>query len=122
MSLLGALLPKRRHLAEWLTARRLRVWRENLTAYLMIAPATILIFVFGIFPVGFAVFVSLHKWRLKRGDIIGLTNYTSAIGSLAYPSDFKNSAVSCVASCSTEEMMMRTWLMYREMIFFREQE
>ena len=84
MSLLGALLPKRRHLAEWLTARRLRVWRENLTAYLMIAPATILIFVFGIFPVGFAVFVSLHKWRLKRGDIIGLTNYTSAIGSLAY--------------------------------------
>jgi len=50
----------------------------------MIAPATILIFVFGIFPVGFAVFVSLHKWRLKRGDIIGLTNYTSAIGSLAY--------------------------------------
>jgi multiple sugar transport system permease protein len=84
VSLLGALLPKRRHLAEWLTARRLRVWRENLTAYLMIAPATILIFVFGIFPVGFAVFVSLHKWRLKRGDIIGLTNYTSAIGSLAY--------------------------------------
>ncbi len=84
MSLLGALQPNRRRLAEWLTARRLRIWRENITAYLMIAPATILIFVFGIFPVGFAVFVSLHKWRLKRGDIIGMANYTSAIGSLAY--------------------------------------
>jgi multiple sugar transport system permease protein len=84
MSLLGVLQPNRRRLTEWLTARRLRVWRENITAYLMIAPATILIFVFGIFPVGFAVFVSLHKWRLKRGDIIGMANYTSAIGPLAY--------------------------------------
>jgi multiple sugar transport system permease protein len=34
--------------------------------------------------VGFALFVSLHKWRLKRGDIIGLDNYTSIIGNLAY--------------------------------------
>jgi multiple sugar transport system permease protein len=84
VSLLGALQPNRRRLAEWLTTRRLRVWREYLTAYLMIAPAATLIFVFGIFPVGFAVFVSLHKWRLKRGDIIGMANYTSAIGSLAY--------------------------------------
>jgi multiple sugar transport system permease protein len=68
----------------WFTPRRLRSWREYLTAYLMIAPATILIFVFGIFPVGFALFVSLHKWRLKRGDIIGLDNYINAIGNLAY--------------------------------------
>ncbi|MFN2125348.1 MAG: hypothetical protein ACK2UP_17765, partial [Candidatus Promineifilaceae bacterium] len=84
MSLPGTTLPDRRRMAEWFTVRRLRVWREYLTAYLMIAPATILIFVFGIFPVGFAVFVSLYKWRLKRGEIIGLTNYTNAIGSLAY--------------------------------------
>lgn len=68
----------------WLTPRRLRVWGEYLTGYLMVAPATILIFVFGIFPVGFALFVSVHKWRLKRGDIIGLDNYTNAVGSLAY--------------------------------------
>jgi multiple sugar transport system permease protein len=71
-------------LAEWLTPRHLRTWREYLTGYLMIAPAVTLIFIFGIFPVGFALFVSLHKWRLKRGDIIGMTNYTDAIGPLAY--------------------------------------
>jgi len=76
--------PKKRILQAWLTPRHLRKWRENLTGYLMIAPATILIFIFGIFPVGFALFVSMHKWRLKRGDIIGLTNYTGAIGPLAY--------------------------------------
>ena len=62
----------------------MRMWREYLTAYLMIAPATTLIFIFGIFPVGFALFVSLYKWRLKRGDFIGLVNYTTAIGPLTY--------------------------------------
>jgi multiple sugar transport system permease protein len=50
----------------------------------MIAPATILIFFFGIFPVGFALYMSLHRWRLKRGDIIGLENYTGAVGNIAY--------------------------------------
>jgi len=73
-----------RSLRNWLTPRRLRAWREYLTGYLMVAPAAILIFIFGIFPVGFAVFVSVHKWRLKRGNIIGLANYTDAVGSLAY--------------------------------------
>jgi multiple sugar transport system permease protein len=76
--------PEKRNISGWLTPRRLRAWRENLTGYLMIAPATLLIFMFGIFPVGFALFVSIHKWRLKRGDIIGLTNYTNAVGPLAY--------------------------------------
>jgi len=71
-------------MASWLTPRRLRHWREYLTGYLMIAPATFLIFLFGIFPVGFALFVSLHKWRLKRGNFIGLTNYIKATGNLAY--------------------------------------
>jgi len=76
--------PEKHGLHGWLTPRRLKTWRQYFTAYLMIAPATLLIFVFGIFPVGFALFVSLHKWRLKRGDIIGLTNYTNAIGPLTY--------------------------------------
>ncbi|HKI53936.1 MAG TPA: hypothetical protein VJ987_07405, partial [Anaerolineales bacterium] len=72
--------PEKRGISGWLTPRRLRAWREYLTGYLMVAPATFLIFMFGIFPVGFALFVSVHKWRLKRGDIIGLTNYTNAVG------------------------------------------
>lgn len=73
-----------RSMRSWFTPNRMRNWREYLTGYAMIAPATILIFFFGIFPVGFALFVSLHKWRLKRGEIIGLDNYTSVIGNLAY--------------------------------------
>ncbi len=72
----------------WLTPRRMRHWREYLTGYLMIAPATFLVFLFGIFPVGFALFVSLHKWRLKRGNFIGLDNYLKAIGNLTYLAGF----------------------------------
>ena len=76
--------PDHFEIRSWLNPRRLRAWREYLTGYLMIFPAVFLIFLFGIFPVGFALYVSLHKWRLKRGDIIGLDNYTALIGNLAY--------------------------------------
>lgn len=64
--------------------RRGRKVREYLTGYLFIAPSTILIFIFGIFPVFFALYVSLHKWRIKRTEMIGLENYVNAIGNLAY--------------------------------------
>ena len=61
-----------------------RKMREYLAGYLMILPATILIFVFGIFPVGFALYVSVHQWKLRRGDFIGIENYTRAIDNLIY--------------------------------------
>jgi multiple sugar transport system permease protein len=68
--------------------RRWRRVREYLTGYLMIAPAAILVFMFGIFPVGFALYVSLQKWRLKRGDFVGLANFVRAIDSFAYIAAF----------------------------------
>ena len=68
--------------------RRKRKLREYLTAYAFIAPSVILIFVFGIFPVGFALYVSMHKWRLKQGDYLGLTNYVKAVDNLAYVAGF----------------------------------
>lgn len=68
----------------FLSGYQKRQLKEYLTAYLMIAPATILIFTFGIFPVGFALYVSLHKWRIKQGEFRGLINYTKAIDNLAY--------------------------------------
>jgi multiple sugar transport system permease protein len=67
-----------------ISSKRRRMWREYLTAYLMIAPAVTLIFVFGIFPVAFALYVSLHKWRLVRSDFLGITNYVNALDSLIY--------------------------------------
>ncbi len=65
-------------------SRRGRELREYLTAYLLIAPALTLIFTFGIFPVFFAVYVSLHRWHIRQGKYLGLGNYVKAIDSLAY--------------------------------------
>jgi multiple sugar transport system permease protein len=58
--------------------------REGLTGCLFVLPAFVLIGVFGLFPIGFAVYVSLHKWRINPGDFYGLGNYTKALGDLAY--------------------------------------
>ena len=65
-------------------SRRGRTLQENLVAYLFLSPALLLVFVFGIFPVGFAFFVSLHRWRRFPGDYLGLSNYVRALDNLAY--------------------------------------
>jgi len=64
--------------------RRGRILKENLTAYLFLLPATFLIFIFGIFPVGFSLYVSLYRWRIKQGEFRGLGNYVRAMDNLAY--------------------------------------
>jgi len=58
--------------------------RENLTGCVFVFPAFLLIGIFGLFPIGFSVYVSLHKWRILPGDFNGLGNYTKALGNLAY--------------------------------------
>ena len=64
--------------------RRGRILRENLTAYAFLAPAGLLIVLFGLFPVAFAFFVSLHKWRRFPDEYVGLANYEKALGNLGY--------------------------------------
>ena len=71
-----------------ITPRKLRFFKESLTGYLFVAPALTLIFLFGIFPVGFALYVSLHKWRILRTDFVGLNNYVRAIGNITYVAAF----------------------------------
>ena len=57
---------------------------ENLTAYAFLTPAFIIIFTFGLFPVAFAFFVSLHRWRRFPEGWRGLDNYVNALGNFAY--------------------------------------
>ncbi len=57
---------------------------ENLTAYAFLLPAALVIALFGLFPVAFAFFVSLHQWRRFPGDYLGFANYTRALGDFAY--------------------------------------
>jgi multiple sugar transport system permease protein len=67
--------------------------RENLTGCLFVLPAFVLIGIFGLFPIGFSVYVSLHKWRITPGDFNGLGNYTKALGNLAYVAFFWVAAI-----------------------------
>ena len=80
-----------------------RVRRETLTAYLFLLPAILIIFVFGIWPVVHALYVSLHKWNVKpkgsqcipywlasvglgseealeKTDCLGIDNYVELLG------------------------------------------
>jgi ABC-type sugar transport system permease subunit len=66
------------------TGRQWRRLREALTAYIFLLPAFLIIGTFGLLPVGFAVYVSLHRWRIIPGKYRGLANYVKAIDNLAY--------------------------------------
>lgn len=70
-----------------------RAREDTISGYLFIAPATILIAAFGVFPIGFTVVVSLFRWRIKPGRFIGLANYTALFGSLLWPLVFGASLV-----------------------------
>jgi ABC-type sugar transport system permease subunit len=71
-------------LQKFFSTRQGRIAKENLTAYLFIFPALLIIFTFGLFPVAFAFFVSLHRWRRFPEGYEGLANYTNALGDFAY--------------------------------------
>ncbi|RLC86353.1 MAG: hypothetical protein DRI79_10130, partial [Chloroflexi bacterium] len=60
--------------------RRGRRIREAIQAYLFLSPGTLLLFVFQLLPVGYAFYISLHKWRIQKGDFIALDNYLKALG------------------------------------------
>ena len=63
-----------------LSSRRARRIREALQAYLFLLPGTLILFIFNLFPIGYAFYISLHKWRIKKGDFIGLANFLKALG------------------------------------------
>ena len=71
-------------LRRFFSGRHGRNLREYLAAYALITPALLLIFTFGIFPVAFALYVSLHKWLIVRDEFTGLGNYVTAVGGFAY--------------------------------------
>ncbi len=69
-------------------ARQRKLLRDNLVAYLFLSPSFLIIFVFGLFPVGFALYVSLHRWRRFPDQFVGLAQYERALGDFAYVAFF----------------------------------
>ncbi|MBK9054898.1 MAG: sugar ABC transporter permease, partial [Chloroflexi bacterium] len=65
--------------------RRGRRLKETLTAYALLFPAFLIIFVFGLFPLAFSAYQSLLTGLNKIvGRYDGLGNYVKAIDNLAY--------------------------------------
>ncbi len=54
--------------------------KEQLTGYLFILPAFAVITLFGLFPIGYAVYMSTFRWRVRKGNFVGVENYTKTLG------------------------------------------
>jgi multiple sugar transport system permease protein len=54
--------------------------QEYIVGYLFILPAILVISLFGLFPIGYAFYMSTFNWRVRKGDFIGLDNYLKAVG------------------------------------------
>lgn len=59
---------------------QMRRFKENLTGYLFVAPAFLIISIFGLFPIGYSIYMSTFQWRVRKGDFIGIENYKKIIG------------------------------------------
>jgi hypothetical protein len=67
------------------TGRQGRRWREALLAYLFLFPAFLIVGIFGLFPLLFAVYQSsLRGLNKVVGTYDGFSNYVRAIDNLAY--------------------------------------
>ncbi len=56
-------------------SRRRRALAENVQAYLFLVPAFAVLLVFKIWPVFFAIYISVFKWDIIQGAFRGLDNY-----------------------------------------------
>ena len=56
------------------TLRSIRT-KEQITGYLFVLPAFIIILIFGLFPILYSIYMSLFNWRVTKGAFIGGRNY-----------------------------------------------
>ena len=58
-------------------------YSNQITGYLFITPAVLLISLFGIFPVFFGFYMSFHKWKVFKGRFLGFENYQRILGDIS---------------------------------------
>lgn len=56
---------------------------EKLIGYTFIIPSVLIISLFGVFPVFFGMYMSVHKWKVFKGRFLGFENYERILGSLS---------------------------------------
>ena len=60
----------------------LNKYSNQINGYLFILPAFLIISLFGIFPVFFGMYMSLHKWKVFKGRFLGFENYQKIVGDI----------------------------------------
>ena len=58
-------------------------YSEQINGYLFIFPAFLIIGLFGIFPVFFGMYMSVHKWKVFKGRFLGFENYQKILGDIS---------------------------------------
>jgi cellobiose transport system permease protein len=93
--------------------RRVRLSRLDikLSPYLYIAPFFVLFGVFGAYPLGYTLWVSLHDWDLLAEDhpFVGLANYSELMGD----ADFWNAVLNTLgifALSTVPQLLLALWL------------
>ena len=56
---------------------------EKLIGYTFITPAVLIISLFGVVPVFFGMYMSVHKWKVFKGRFLGFENYERILGSIS---------------------------------------
>ena len=59
-------------------------YNSQINGYFFILPSFILISLFGIFPIFYSLFISLHKWRVRKVEFRGFANYEKLLGDPLY--------------------------------------
>ena len=55
---------------------------DQINGYLFVLPAFLIIGLFGIFPVFFGMYMSVHKWKVFKGRFLGFENYQKIVGDI----------------------------------------
>ena len=58
-------------------------YSEQINGYTFILPAFLIIGLFGIFPVFFGMYMSVHKWKVFKGRFLGFENYQKILGDIS---------------------------------------
>ena len=57
-------------------------YSDQINGYLFVLPAFLIISLFGIFPVFFGMYMSVHKWKVFKGRFLGFENYQKILGDI----------------------------------------
>ena len=58
-------------------------YSNQINGYIFILPAFLIIGIFGIFPVFFGMYMSVHKWKVFKGRFLGFENYQKILGDIS---------------------------------------